>query len=215
MALGGTSNHFRVSALRAIGGWDAWNVTEDADLGLRLARYGLRTDALDSTTMEEAVGTPTAWLKQRRRWTKGWMQTLLVLAHGGVAMRDFGPWRTAVVALLLTNLVTGPLLFPVFGAFLVHDVVSFGFPPPRGAIEIIETTLAVSVAALGLASTLWCGHVGSRVRALRGAGRVLPLMLPYQLCISLAAWAGLWDLVVRPHHWHKTDHDYAARQRGA
>ncbi len=215
MALGGTSNHFRVSALRAVGGWDAWNVTEDADLGLRLARFGLRTDALDSTTIEEAVCTPRAWLKQRRRWTKGWMQTLLVLARQGGAIRDFGPWRAAAVALLLTNLVAGPLLFPVFGARLVVDVVVFGLPAPHGAREVCEATLAMSVAALGLASTLWCGHVGSRIRALRGAWRVLPLMLPYQLCISVAAWAGLWDLVFHPHHWHKTDHGDLARRRQA
>ena len=213
MALGGTSNHFRVSALRAIGGWDAWNVTEDADLGLRLARFGLRTDALDSTTIEEAVGTPKAWLKQRRRWTKGWMQTLLVLAHGGGAVRDFGPWRSAAVALLLTNLVTGPLLFPIFSVVVVRDVAVLGLMAPCGAIEVLQATLAVSVVALGLASTLWCGYVGSRVRGVRRAGRVLPLMLPYQLCVSLAAWAGLWDLVFHPHRWLKTDHGDIARRR--
>ena len=212
MALGGTSNHFRVSALRAIGGWDAWNVTEDADLGLRLARFGLLTDALDSTTIEEAVGTPRAWLKQRRRWTKGWMQTLIVLARGG-AIRDLGAWRTIAVALLLTNLVTGPLLFPIFGGLLVIDVATSGVPTPHGLVEILAATLATSVVGLGLASTLWCGHVGSRIRALRNVGRVLPLMVPYQLCISLAAWAGVWDLVFHPHHWHKTDHGDAARRR--
>ena len=40
IALGGTSNHFKRSKLVEAGGWDAWNVTEDADLGLRLARCG-------------------------------------------------------------------------------------------------------------------------------------------------------------------------------
>jgi cellulose synthase/poly-beta-1,6-N-acetylglucosamine synthase-like glycosyltransferase len=44
--LGGTSNHFRVSTLRRLHGWDAWNVTEDADMGMRLARMGYEVATL-------------------------------------------------------------------------------------------------------------------------------------------------------------------------
>ena len=75
MALGGTSNHFRADALRTVGCWDAWNVTEDADLGLRLARFGYACEMLDSVTWEEAPARLPGWFKQRRRWTKGWLQT--------------------------------------------------------------------------------------------------------------------------------------------
>lgn len=74
MPLGGTSNHFRVDALRLVGGWDAFNVTEDADLGVRLARLKLKTATIDSRTGEEAPIHLGAWLKQRSRWMKGWMR---------------------------------------------------------------------------------------------------------------------------------------------
>ena len=37
LPLGGTSNHFRTHLLRSLGAWDAFNVTEDCDLGLRMA----------------------------------------------------------------------------------------------------------------------------------------------------------------------------------
>ncbi len=70
--------HFRAEVLRRVGGWDAWNVTEDADLGLRLARFGRRVGALDSDTYEEAPADFRDWFGQRRRWLKGWMQTLAV-----------------------------------------------------------------------------------------------------------------------------------------
>ena len=70
--LGGTSNHFRADALRHTGGWDPFNVTEDADLGMRLARYGYRIGVIDSTTWEEAPVGYTQWLRQRTRWFKGW-----------------------------------------------------------------------------------------------------------------------------------------------
>ena len=59
VALGGTLNHFRIEALRDAGGWDTWNVTEDIDLGFRLARHGYGVDALDSKpTRKRRRGLP-------------------------------------------------------------------------------------------------------------------------------------------------------------
>ena len=78
LPLGGTSNHFRKEALIACGAWDPFNVTEDADLGLRLHRMGWRTGVIASTTYEEAPERLRDWLPQRTRWLKGWMQTYLV-----------------------------------------------------------------------------------------------------------------------------------------
>lgn len=79
--LGGTSNHFQTAVLRKVGGWDSYNVTEDADLGVRLKRLGYRVQILTSYTMEEAPNGVYAWLRQRSRWIKGFMQTYLVHWH--------------------------------------------------------------------------------------------------------------------------------------
>lgn len=211
LALGGTSNHFRAAVLRDAGGWDAYNVTEDADLGLRLARLGYRTDCLESTTWETALDRPGAWMKQRRRWMKGWTQTLLVLARDADAVGDLGLRRAAIVALTLTNLVTGPLLTPFALVFLMYDLVRYGLPSPQGVVPICEAALIGSVALLGMASTLWCGFVGARRRSIGRTFLSLPLLLPYQLLVSFAAWMGLWDLIVAPYHWHKTEHGTRAQ----
>lgn len=213
MALGGTSNHFRTAAVRAVGGWDAWNVTEDADLGLRLARFGYAIGNLASSTMEDAPERLGAWMKQRRRWTKGWMQTLVVLARDARAVRrQYGTFKTLLVALLLTNLVTGPLLLPLFSGCVIYHGVSRGLPDPQDALRLVEATLAVSVICLGIVSTLWYGYAGVRIRRLDAFLLSVPLLLPYQLMISAAAWAGLVDLLRRPFHWHKTAHGSAARR---
>jgi cellulose synthase/poly-beta-1,6-N-acetylglucosamine synthase-like glycosyltransferase len=96
--LGGSSNHFRVRSLVGVGAWDEWNVTEDADLGVRLARFGYRVKALDSDTWEEAPFEVGNWFRQRARWQKGWMQTLIVHARRPIFFwRDLGP-RRAVAA---------------------------------------------------------------------------------------------------------------------
>ncbi|GAA2783704.1 glycosyltransferase family 2 protein [Mycolicibacterium pallens] len=95
--LGGTSNHMRTAVWREIGGWDEYNVTEDADLGVRLARYGYRTRILDSVTLEEANSDVVNWIRQRSRWYKGYLQTMLVHLRNPAALRrDIGlkgMWR--------------------------------------------------------------------------------------------------------------------------
>src|SRR5205823_10719065 len=67
IALGGTSNHFRVASLVAVGGWDEWELAEDADLGIRLARSGCRVGSLNSDTSEEAPYELVNWFRQRVR----------------------------------------------------------------------------------------------------------------------------------------------------
>src|SRR5690606_32310519 len=79
LPLGGTSNYFRRDRLQRAGGWDAWNVTEDADLGMRLARFGGRAAMIASPTWEEAPVQLHHWMTQRARWMKGHLQAWLVL----------------------------------------------------------------------------------------------------------------------------------------
>src|SRR5271165_7076977 len=101
VALGGTSNHFRIESLIDAGGWDPWNVAEDADLGIRLARYGYKVGSLHSDTSEEAPHELGNWFRQRVRWQKGWIQTLIVHSrHPRDFERDLGPQRTLAAATL-------------------------------------------------------------------------------------------------------------------
>ncbi|MFN8019181.1 MAG: glycosyltransferase family 2 protein [Acidimicrobiales bacterium] len=113
--LGGTSNHIRRSALEGMGGWDPYNVTEDADLGVRLHRVGWRCGVLGSVTYEEANSDFVNWMKQRSRWYKGYLQTWLVhLRHPVRLWRELGG-----LGFLQFNLFVGgtpilALLNPIF-----------------------------------------------------------------------------------------------------
>ena len=111
--LGGTTVFLRREALEQVGGWDAHNVTEDADLGLRLARKGYHTQLMDSTTYEEANSHVLAWIKQRSRWIKGYLMTWLVHMRDPVALwRDLGPRGFAGMQVLLLGSVLQPMLAP-------------------------------------------------------------------------------------------------------
>ena len=216
LPLGGTSNHFRVEALRAVGAWDAWNVTEDADLGFRLARFGYRVGSLRSTTYEEAPIRLGAWFAQRRRWCKGWLQTELTLARDPVRLfRDMGAYRSLSTVGVLVALVLSPLAWPLSLVGLCRDAVNIGAPQPVGALEILHATLWTGVIVGGFGLTGWAAWRGMRRRKLQSCWPALALLPVYNVMISAAAWVALYDLAVRPYHWNKTEHGVTSSRAAA
>jgi glycosyltransferase XagB len=213
LPLGGSSNHFRTEVLREVCGWDAWNVTEDADLGLRLARFGYEVGVLPSSTQEEAPALINAWLKQRRRWSKGWMQTFVTLARNPRRLvGELGAVNSMALALMMAGLVIAPPLWPFFTALMVHDLSS-GLPSPASALDLFEAMLWMSAVFFGAASILWLAILGMSRRKLLGLWPFLPLLPLYYLLTSAAAWMALYDLLLRPYHWHKTEHGLAKTSR--
>src|SRR5208283_1161525 len=129
IALGGSSNHFCTRSLIDVGAWDEWNVTEDADLGVRLARFGYKVRALDSDTSEEAPHEFKNWFRQRVRWQKGWMQTLIVHSRQPVRLlASLGKPQALSAAILVFGSVVSALFWP---AFAVNTLVR-AFEAGRG-----------------------------------------------------------------------------------
>jgi glycosyltransferase XagB len=206
--LGGTSNHFRISAIRAVGGWDPFNVTEDADLGIRLARFGYRSGVLDSTTFEEANTEVWNWMKQRRRWLKGFLQTWLVHNRNPIKLlRQVGLAGFLTVQCLTLGIFMSALLHPILLA-----LTFWGFTPGPLS-EHMETVLggmtsgmSLVVLVAGYSSAIASSGKGLKQVGVFGWSQVLLTIPLYWLLISCAAWMALWDFVVRPFHWHKTKH---------
>jgi glycosyltransferase XagB len=204
--LGGTSLHVRRGALEAVGAWDPHNVTEDADLGVRLHRLGYRTEVLDSVTLEEANSDFINWVKQRSRWYKGHLQTWLVHSRHPVRLwRELGPGAFASFHLVLgaapVLAVLNPLFWLMAGLWMVGrpGIVQTLFPAP-----VYYPALACLVGGNFLA--VYRTVVGVRMAGhpdLVGAALLLPA---YWGMMSLAAIRALVQLVVRPTHWEKTVH---------
>ncbi|MCI0465516.1 MAG: glycosyltransferase, partial [Beijerinckiaceae bacterium] len=205
LPLGGSSNHFRVEVLRDVCGWDAWNVTEDADLGLRLARLGYGAGTIPSSTQEEAPARLGTWMKQRRRWSKGWMQTMITLTRDPRRLIvELGAGNSIAAGLMMTSLVIAPPLWPFFALLAVNDLMTAP-PSPATPIELAVAVLWISAALFGTASIVWLALLGMKRRKLLGLWPFLPLLPFYYLLASAAAWMALGDLVLRPYHWHKTE----------
>lgn len=206
--LGGTSNHFRKSALVAAGGWDPYNVTEDADLGMRLARRRMKVQLSTSTTWEEAPTTLAGWLGQRTRWLKGWMQTYLVHMRAPRRLvRELGLRRFLGFQVLIGGPILSALVHPWFYLLAGLGLASSGslWPPPDGLARLVWLVGAANL-ALGYVSAIALGALAVRRRG-RAQLSLSALAMPITwLAISLAAHRALYDLAIRPHHWRKTEH---------
>lgn len=204
--------HFRLRALRDVGAWDPYNVTEDADLGIRLARLGYRTATFASTTWEEAPLTAKIWLGQRTRWLKGWMQTWLVhMRHPQRVLREIGLWRFVGVQLLTAGILLSVLVYPLALAALLIAVVVGGFEV-LGAMGWLYP-IAVGHLVIGIATPMLAAALAA-VRRRRTWLAVSVVWMPlYWLLISVAGYRALVELFVRPFHWEKTRHGIGHRPR--
>ena len=206
--LGGTSNHFRADVLRRLGGWDAYNVTEDADIGLRLYGAGYKIDILPLGTEEEATSTTTAWRMQRARWIKGHLQTLLVFARRPAQrMRRMGARRYAGLQLVLGGATATAFVYPLFAIYILWSVIGLLFGVRSGIYGPLGPFNLTFGATGFLVSTLAVGFAAAQRE--RGKFRVLLTAFTapaYQLLAGAAALTALRDLIKRPHHWRKTKH---------
>ena len=215
LPLGGTSNHFPRAVLEKVGAWDPFNVTEDAELGVRLARFGYQTATISSRTYEEAPVTFRQWLPQRRRWIKGWIQTSLICLVGRTPAALRLPLRDSLaVHGIMTAGVLGLLLYPLSLVFLALTLSAFssGQLPASAWVWALLVLNGITLAAILLATTI------SMFRGLRLAGALrlavlIPALPVYWMLMSWAAWQALAQFLTDPSRWEKTAHGMALDRR--
>lgn len=207
MPLGGTSNHFRIDALRAVGAWDPYNVTEDADLGMRLHRFGYRVETLTRYTLEDAPTEPAVWLGQRTRWFKGWMQTWLVLMRRPILLtRELGLGGALMFHMLVTGMLVSALGHPLILLFIATTMWNLAFAPHATPFEIAMFALDSFniLAAYTVFVRLGWRPMGRNERQRVGnRWRQVPA---YWILMSLAAWKAAIELYRHPFFWNKTPH---------
>jgi cellulose synthase/poly-beta-1,6-N-acetylglucosamine synthase-like glycosyltransferase len=204
--LGGTSNHLRRDVLDQVGAWDPFNVTEDADLGMRIASGGYRTAVLDSVTIEEANSDMINWVRQRSRWYKGYLQTYLVhMRHPLRLFKQLGFRSFARFNLLMAGTPIVALLNMFFWFITLLWIlgqpseISLAFP----AVTYYAALLCI---VAGNAATLYMNVVGARATGdshLLWACLTVPL---YWVMMGIASTKGCWQLITKPSYWEKTFH---------
>lgn len=203
--LGGTTLFFRREVLESLGGWDAHNVTEDADLGIRLARHGYYTQLLGTVTHEEANCRVIPWIKQRSRWLKGYAVTWLVHMRAPRQLwRQLGAWRFFGVQVLFLGTLVQFMFAPLLWSFWLMLV---------GLAHPLQSTLSstvmlgfMAVFLLSEAITLSLGYLALKGHRHRHLRLWLPSLHGYFPLAVLAVYKALWELVSAPFYWDKTAH---------
>ena len=208
--LGGTTLFFRRDILESLGGWDAHNVTEDADLGIRLARHGYYTQLLDTVTLEEANCRAIPWIKQRSRWLKGYAVTWLVHMRAPRQLWDqLGPWRFFGVQVLFLGTLVQFMLAPLLWSFWLM-LLGLGHPL-QSQFGTGVMIAFVTVFLLSEAVTISVGLMALNSRSHRHLRIWLPSLHGYFPLAVLAVYKALYELIVAPFYWDKTAHsDQAA-----
>lgn len=215
--LGGTSNHFKTSVLKEMGAWDPYNVTEDADLGIRLYKAGYKTAIVDSRTWEEANSRVGNWIRQRSRWVKGYMQTWLVHMRNPVRLfRELG-WKGFLgfqIMILATPLL--PLLNPIFWLTMVLWFGwELGFIPtfyPGALYYVSNVELYLGnffFIYSNIAGIYWVTNALEQSKDHKLSYNLVrsALLSPiYWVLMSIAAVKAAWQLVTKPFYWEKTTH---------
>ncbi len=203
--LGGTSNHFRTRDIVSLQGWDPFNVTEDADLGMRIAKRGLKTSIINSTTFEEANSNLGNWFHQRSRWVKGYIQTYLVhtRSRGGFNKRNGFAFQLVIGGKVLSMIIN-----PIMWALTISYFV---FRPVLGLF--IESLFPTTIFYIALI-TLVVGNFLYVYYYMIGAAKrgqfeliIFSFIIPvYWLFMSIAAFKAFFELASKPHKWNKTMH---------
>lgn len=193
LPLGGTSNYFSTKWLEKAGGWDAWNVTEDADIGLRLARLGGRSTMIAPSTREEAPARLQPWFRQRRRWMKGHLQTWLTLMRQPIkAARGMGVMQFAITQLTFGGALLASIMHVPLYLFIAYSAATLSF----------ETWHAV-LFGTGYASVVAAAFFA---RARHANFWTLVTVPAYWALLSFAMLRALVDIKYDPHYWAKTPH---------
>jgi glycosyltransferase XagB len=207
--LGGTTLFFRRPALEQLGGWDAHNVTEDADLGLRLARHGYRTELIETVTEEEANCRTLPWIRQRSRWLKGYMMTWAVhMRAPRLLYRQLGAWKFFGVQVLFLGTLSQFLLAPLIWVFWA---VPFNMlPSVSAALPSLVKWLCLGVFLLAEAVNLTAAILATRQTRHRWLWLWAPMLHLYFPLGALASYKAALELVTRPFYWDKTSHGHYA-----
>jgi glycosyltransferase XagB len=204
--LGGTSNHFIKDKLIELNAWDPFNVTEDADLGIRAYAKGYKIGTINSTTYEEANKTVSGWIKQRSRWVKGYMQTFLVhmrnpfklLSKIGIrGMFSFFLFIGGTPATFLINLP----LWIIFIVWLVFKPAWITEVFPAWVLYISLFNLLI-----GNSMVVYMNMLAVFRRRLYNLVTFALLNPIYWILHSLASYKALWQLITDPFYWEKTSH---------
>jgi glycosyltransferase XagB len=205
--LSGHSTHFKKNVLRDIGAWDPYNVTEDCDVGIRLARMGYKSAMINSFSFEEATTTVDSWVRQRTRWMKGFIQTSLVHLREPLRLQEELGGSVNFLAFLL--LVPGTVIINIVNLLYWMLLISW-FLTQSVLIQAIFPTFILYVSGVsfvvGNFIFIYLNLLGVYGRSRFDLVKYSLLSPFYWLLLAIASTRAMIQMFVSPYKWEKTVH---------
>ncbi|MFK8040059.1 MAG: glycosyltransferase family 2 protein [Rickettsiaceae bacterium] len=197
--LGGTSNHIKTSSLHAIGKWDAYNVTEDADLGIRLYTHGYKVSILNSCTLEEAPISIDNWIYQRSRWIKGFIQTTIIL------IKQRHELNITFRQIIFIHTIIG---FPVYSFFSIPWIILGSITTKNNTIQLLWILNSICLISCAYGAGIYILiHLKGTLRKLNKCDYLSLMIWPFYFSLNIiATYKALWDIIRNPFKWNKTTH---------
>ena len=191
--LGGSSNHFIKEKLLELGGWDAFNVTEDADLGLRIYQHGYYTELLDDNfTLEEAPISLNSWTIQRSRWIKGHILSSLVhLRHS--SKLNFKEILGLYLVLFMPNI--SYILLPIYLLLCFYNFET-------NQLDLFWQCNLLLGIVLPIVYSIFIIYT-QKLHNAKSAILTAPF---YYFLLPIAGIRACWQIFKSPFHWDKTEH---------
>ncbi len=208
LPLGGTSNHFKTTSLTSVHGWDPFNVTEDADLGIRLFKKGYKTAMIDSTTLEEANSNVRNWFRQRSRWIKGYMQTYLIHTRNSDKTNKLDRRHSIYFQLVIGGKIAFVLINPLLWIATISYFALYAYVGPTIEALYPNVIFYMAIISLVLGNFLFLYYYMIAL-AKKGQWNLIKFvfLIPiYWFMISISAFIALYQLIFKPHYWEKTVH---------
>ncbi len=208
--LGGTSNHFKISALRELEGWDPFNVTEDCDLGVRLFKKGYKTAIIESTTLEEANSNLKNWLRQRSRWIKGYLQTYLVHSRDDLKFLVSHKHHALIFQLIIGARISFLLINPILWALTISYFTLYAIVGPTIESFYPAPVFYMAIFSLVFGNFMYVYNymIGCAKKGQYSLIKYIYLIPLYWLMASFAAVLAIYQLIFKPHYWEKTVHGF-------
>jgi cellulose synthase/poly-beta-1,6-N-acetylglucosamine synthase-like glycosyltransferase len=181
-----------------------YNVTEDADLGIRMARFGYKTDVITNTfTAEESPNSLYAWFKQRTRWNKGHIKTVLVNCKTFASVKQLG-FVNFIQMFVGIGLGIFAMLMSVVSfcsgiAILMHSKMGYSIFWEDVYLRVFSV-LNIVFFILSPLPYLWI----SKNRSLRHFIKPALLIPIYFILQTVATFNAIYELIFKTHHWNKT-----------
>ena len=211
--LGGNTVFFTREVLERVSGWDEQDLTEDADIGIRISLLGERMRVIYDdryVTREETPPTLSQFIKQRTRWSQGFLQTLLK-----------GEWRRLPrlgQRLLAVYTLGFPAVQAVLGFYILASLIMM-FTVKTPVLMAITLDLPFYLLAAHFILNVIGLYEFTSAHGLKPTWKTPLVMalgyLPYQWVLAYASVRATLRQVRGINNWEKTQHIGAHRQERA